>query len=833
MKSVFAYLIVWVVFMGNDLLAQSYFIDGFHGGVYGHYPKNFTSFILKTMQQNPDWKINLEIEPETWDSALVREPKAYLKIKSEYASQSPANSRIEFVNPAYGQSYLFNISGESIIRQFDYGIKKIKEHFPGASFLTYSSEEPCFTSALPGILKSFGYKYASLKNPNTCWGGYTSAYGGEVLNWVGPNGDKIITVPRYESEELEKISTWQTDAWTNSDKYISAARNIGVKSPIGMCLQDAGWRNGPWLGNNAKETKYITWADYFQNIISKPSLDWKVSQEDILVSLVWGSQKLQQIAQMVRAVENKLIIAEKLNALSGIHKGSHKIDSLYYEAWRNLLLAQHHDCWIVPLSWHNRVVNWINKSNFLADQIIAEAKNRLVDKNDLKKVIIINTSGVKRSELVSVVLPTTLFKKTFSVFNEQKKLPQQINYTKGKDSLELLFIAEVPPTAIAVYSLKEKDKIDQNKGKPVELKEGFYRLENDIYKIQINPKTGVIESLITKADNKEYISVNHRKKFNELSGYFYDQNKFLSSCDEQKTVSIVEDGNLRKKIKIKGKLGVHNIIQFITVINGQKRIDLETIIHWKKNEGIGDGYAQKFGYDAKDRKKAFYVDTAKLSLYFPANLTNAKLYKDAPFDVTESKLENTFFGRWDSIKNNIMYRWIDLYDKNKNQGIALFTDHTSSYSYGKYFPLALTVAYSGKGLWYGDYKLEDSTKISYSILPHKNNWQDAAINAEASFIAEPLIASAGSSHKIAKSIFDLSGSGFELTSLHISDRTLTARFYNARNNFKVKNIPIGVFCKKAQWIRLNEDKEEDATIVNNKLQIALPPFGFKTLQVEL
>ena len=25
--------------------------------------------------------------------------------------------------------------------------------------------------------------------PNTCWGGYTAAYGGELVNWVGTRRD--------------------------------------------------------------------------------------------------------------------------------------------------------------------------------------------------------------------------------------------------------------------------------------------------------------------------------------------------------------------------------------------------------------------------------------------------------------------------------------------------------------------------------------------------------------------------------------------------------------------------------------------------------------------
>ena len=148
--------------------SEVYFVDGYHGGIYGHYPVKWkTRFIVDQLQRNPDWKIGLEIEPETWDTVQVRTPEAYRDLAALLKS-----GRIEFTNPTYGQPYCYNISGESLIRQFAYGIEKLKQHFPEAVFTTYAVEEPCFTSCLPAVLKGFGFKYASLKCPNTCWGGY-------------------------------------------------------------------------------------------------------------------------------------------------------------------------------------------------------------------------------------------------------------------------------------------------------------------------------------------------------------------------------------------------------------------------------------------------------------------------------------------------------------------------------------------------------------------------------------------------------------------------------------------------------------------------------------
>ena len=45
---------------------------------------------------------------------------------------------------------------------------------------------------------------------------------------------------------------------------------------------------------------------------------------------------------------------------------------------------------------------------------------------------------------------------------------------------------------------------------------------------------------------------------------------------------------------------------------------------------------------------------------FPLALRGQKVFKDAPFDVTESRLTNTFFEAWSEIKNNVMLHWVDV-----------------------------------------------------------------------------------------------------------------------------------------------------------------------------
>ena len=59
---------------------QAYFVDGYHGGIYGHYPMWVTQFMVDKLTEHPEWRIGIEIEPETWDTVKVKEAAAYQQI---------------------------------------------------------------------------------------------------------------------------------------------------------------------------------------------------------------------------------------------------------------------------------------------------------------------------------------------------------------------------------------------------------------------------------------------------------------------------------------------------------------------------------------------------------------------------------------------------------------------------------------------------------------------------------------------------------------------------------------------------------------------------------
>lgn len=739
MKQTIRHIVLFAGMIGFTYSSEgkNYFADGYHGGIYGHYPVAWkTQFIVDNMTRNPKWKLGLEIEPETWDSVRARTPEAYAAFCDLMTS-----GRMDYTNPTYAQPYCYNISGESLIRQFQYGIEKLQQHFPGITFAAYSSEEPCFTSCLPAILDGFGFKYISLKCPDTCWGGYMAPMGGEFIMLEGPDGTRLAAVPRYDAEELEANTVWQTTGWRESREYLDACRRQGIKNPVAMCYQDAGWRNGPWIGENPKMSEYTLWKDYFEQHLPESGVPVKkFSQDDVRASLMWGSQVLQKLAQDVRKAENALVSAEKINAIAGVVDPSFVPDeATFRECWRRLLLSQHHDCWIVPYNKLWKFGTWADAVNLWTSGAVSDAQSQVVaaasrvNPGEEKMIKVFNTSLHPREEIVEMEIPADFAPGESSIIlqddNNNAIEAYIINTDKEKENKvkRLVFKATVPPLGYRSYKLgftTVKNQIDSENlvSKKVcnkvskNVSNDCVRLVNNVIELSLDlTQGGTVNSLkLPASGNLEYISADSDYSFGELRGFFYKEGRFRSSKENVARVVDFIDTPLLQSVTIEGEIAGNKFQQRYTIRENDPKIDCNLKIFWNGNPGIGE-YRQE---NWRDDRRGFNDDRYKLCYLMPTSFDQKRLHKDAPFDVCESDQEANYYNRWSEIKNNILLDWIDLSESDNGQGIGLISDHTCSFVYGPDYPTGLTLQYSGPGLWGMDYKITATLDVNFSLVPH-------------------------------------------------------------------------------------------------------------------
>lgn len=778
--------------IGGQERRASYFADGFHGGVYGHYPLDtYTDYMMDQLERHPNWRIGLEIEPETWDSVKVRTPEAYRRWQSVVVSP-----QVEYTNPAYAQPYMYNILGESIIRQLQYGIRKLHEHFPEMTFSTYATEEPCFTSQLPQILKQLGFKHGVLKCPDTCWGGYSEAFGGELVNWIGPDGSALLSVPRYACEALEDSSVWQTKAWKNSRDYLRACREAGIEHPIGMCYQDAGWTKGPWLGANSR-SQYVRWTDYIEQIADPNSAtDYKMPQEHVLPALVWGSQVMQRIGQQVRRAEHLLLEAERLSSMHYLMTGERPDQTALDEAWRTLMLAQHHDSWIVPYNrlnkqgtWADNIALWTEKTRRLAESVVSSLTG--------SKTAYFNTTGKARKAVVT---------------------------GKKSDGSETDFQVELPSFGWVVVDVDEVKPVKAEKH--IKLSNGKATMENDFYRLVFDLKRGgILTSLYDKKQSREVVDKSQDYGFCELRGFFENDGRFRSSTETSATAEIVKDNAFVQSLRIAGTIAGVPFAQTFTIKKDEPQIDVQLEIDWKRNVRIGNHKKREKG----DPTVPFYNTKYALNVFFPAALQEPKLWKDAPYDVCESHLDSTFFDRWTDIRHNIILSWVDVADK--ESGLALLSDHTTSYSFAHDYPLALTVLYSGVGLWGRDHRITEKTQLHYALVPHRGHWDEAGICDISEAWNRPVLQTSGKQES--RSLLLLDGTGYQLSSMTIdADGSVLLRLFNADGDDRPHDILLDFPVASVTEVDLRGNEVARPQFINRRLTVQMPRFGIRTYRLK-
>lgn len=503
------------------------------------------------------------------------------------------------------------------------------------------------------------------------------------------------------------------------------------------------------------------------------------------------------------------------------------------------MLAQHHDCWIVPYNgkqgdtWADKVVRWTHSTN----QIASEKILNLFDNTDMPEYIrVYNTQGAARNEEVALILPEDLRGRQVVVVNaEGEPVPHQLSVGDNGD-LQLFFNASVPGMGYATYRMRNTDK-KQPARKEINPSHEKLAIETDYYSVIIDPSHGgTITSLIDKKNGNRQL-VQKEKYLNDLRGFFYDEDKFYQGSESPARVSIIEEGEIFTRIKVENQIAGHNYYQLITFYENNPRIDFTLHVDWDGQPGIG-AYDQSNNYDAADRNKAFYNDEYKLHLRFPFNSIGRKIYKNAPFDVTESQLDNTFYSSWNNIKHNVILNWVDVTNQDQDYGITLFSDHTTSYLQSDSLPLGLTVQYTGKALWGRDYKIHGPTEIRYALLPHSGDWETGGVEKASGQWNEPMIAqfTTPTPEMPGMSLLGTVSDNLEISSMVIENGNLLVRIYNTSSIDTLREVIWNCSVEKIEQVDLNGDlisELQSTHIADGRLltSLSIPQFGFVTLRL--
>lgn len=722
-----------------------YYFDGYHGGQEGHMPLGAMRTILDFLDKKPEWKVNLDIEPESWKLLKHRDPSSYNRLLKQIEE-----GRVEIVGEMYSQPITCGLNGESIIRNLVYGRETLKANLGNVKVESYFSQEPTFTSCLPQILLSLGYKHVSLFN-STIFAGYSKGVNAPVVRWVGNDGSEILAIPSYPVNEIVKQENngstwWSWHSFFAPPDYVRLCEDAGISLPSAMGLQDFGWvaelaPEAKKDGIDRSYLKYATAKEYFSLLDGEnaPTLE---GQEIFRVGLAWSEKTLSKYLKATRTYEYALLNAELLNALSVLQNGENRENEIR-DCWKRFMLMTHHDVWVCT---NHEFTESMRYQLYALD-------NQYCDLESDLKASLISDSG--KEIMVSVFNPSAKSGRRYVELD--LALHHDIQgctvITGGEDVQAELFqkelfvdVFEPLDAGASMYNGCHKKIAFYCDFKPFECKEFILIpttekiepktplmqktekeiiFENQLVKVVVDlMRGGCVSSYFDKIKGFEYVKENGA--FNELKGFFDKENRFVSSLENSATVVAMQNGENVASLKVKTQVASASVAIEYTFYKENAYIDVKTNISCASGTKIGDPYKTD---DWHDLHRTIYDIKYGLNAYFATSFTQKHLDKHCAFDVCRTQEESTSYNSVKDIKHNIAVNWLDVTDE--VHGLAVFVDRTTSYVKETEGEVGVSLLWGTdcSCIWNSDLSGVSKSE-SYRIYPHEGTWEDADIWTE-------------------------------------------------------------------------------------------------------
>lgn len=384
-------------------------------------------------------------------------------------------------------------------------------------------------------------------------------------------------------------------------------------------------------------------------------------------------------------------------------------------AWQRFIWHQFHDDLTgtsIPrayeFSWNDELLSLKDFSSVLTNSV--SAISALMDTRVKgTPVVMFNPTDSELTDLVEISIPATRMPAKAAVTDPKgnSKEAQVINYADGNATV--LASVTVPANGFAVYGVQ----LSGNGKQKTERKANS--IENSRYSLKFD-KNGDITSLYDKSANKELVKDGQTIRlamFTENESFPWPAWEILKetvdrkpeSITENADIALVEDGALRKTLRVSKTHGDSKFTQYIQLYEGElaDRIDFVNDIDWHSLNAL-------------------------LKAEFSLNLDNEK----ATYDLGLGSIQRG---------NNIpqayevpSHQWTDITDVSGSYGLTVMNDSKYGWDKPDNNTIRLTLLHTPKtknGYTYQDHQDHGHHEFTYSLVGHEGPLDQAAISRKA------------------------------------------------------------------------------------------------------
>ncbi len=596
----------------------------------------------------------------------------------------------------------------------------------------------------------------------------TNVFPYRVFWWEAPDGSKILSY--FPFDYVNQV----TDPFRLTDWMRQFEANTGfTKMMVLFGVGDHG--GGPSL-EMMKRIDHLKTLDIYPKVEFGGAgnyIGWLKTQD--LSSLpVWDNELYleyhrgtlttqSETKKANRRSEVLLTNAEKFATIATMYGRAYNNRSLE-KAWQEVMFNQFHD--ILPGSGIRE--NYIDAAERFGiakeigrhelDGAFARIERRI---NTLtvkgKPIVVYNPLSWNRTDVVKLKLPDGS-PPNLSIYDSRgREIPSQVLNT-GIYSREIIFVASVVPSlGYKVYDMRAvKSRI-----KTADLHIDSTSIENEFYRVKIDPDSGWIGSIFDKVNHKELLTGygNRLEVLQDKPKQWDAWNIGLTGVEyptKFRNIEILENGPVRvvlrvtRDFRMPGEIGVYPTDDFptsffkqdIILYKGIDRVVFRTGVDWWETHAM---LKVAFSVNVKDSLATYEIPYG--------TITRATIPKDS----------------WERAKWEVpAQRWADVSEEGDkpDEGFGVSLLNNSKYGYdikGSVMRLSLLRS----PVWPDPTADRGSHKIEYAIYSHAGSWNSGGTERQGYDFNYPLIAFEGTRHSgslpLSHSFFKLSPSNLILT----------------------------------------------------------------------
>lgn len=637
-------------------------------------------------------------------------------------------------------------SGESFVRQGLYGQHYFWEKFGKLASYGYNVDSFGHAGSLPQILAGSGMNRYVFMRPMPI----EKPLPGRVFHWEADDGTRVLAfrIP-YE------YCTWPKEL-----KYHIERCAGEIKAPVSELMSFYGVGNhggGPTKENiesiremngdpELPELIFSTPDRYFSSI-EESNLKLPVFHGDLQHHASGCYAAHSGIKRWNRMAENRLLASEKLSVLASLAVGLDYPES-FAHGWKQLLFNQFHDI-LAGTSLreaYEDARDMIGESLAIAGRSLNRAVQAIswaIDTEedpDLTPIVVFNPHSWDSRMLVELETGACS-PEDILLDDEGKQIYFQVcgSSAAARGRHKLVFTPQLPSFGYRTFTLidhaspraEEIRSRSLEADKPALPQAGHYFLENEWFRIEFDPETGAMVSLLDKESSFSFIGNSagtelsvYRDTSDTWSHGVFAFDDLIGRCSLE-GIRIVEEGPVKVVTAVTLKWNNSRIVQYFTLYRELKQIDLRFVVDWQERETL-------------------------VKFRVPLNLDFRSAVTEIPYGAIE---------RVTNGEEEPGQRWIDLSGQGCGTrdifGLGLANDSKYSFSFRENFmemTLLRTPLYAHH-IPYEPEKEHDFSvidqgiqEISCSLLPHRGGWRKSGIVQAAEILNQRPVAIRESGH---------------------------------------------------------------------------------------